>query len=161
MWHNVSRQPLTLATDTLWTMPAEHPNPMPRGPAAAERGMGRFHPRGRQRGPAGGQVRSRAHALPSRAERLPAHRPREGCVDRLRHREGLRRPLQPAFRRHEPHEGGTGVCRRHHRGRALARRDWDDRICFRLRLFRSDVRVGHRPDQEGQGLRLRPLRRGG
>ena len=39
----------------------------------------------------------------------------------LRHRERVRRPLQPPVRRHEPREGGAGVHRRHRGRRPLAR----------------------------------------
>ena len=67
-------------------------------------------------------VRPRPHALPAGAERLSAHRPRQGGLDRLRHRAGVRRPVQPALRRHQPGQGRAGVRRRHHRGRPLARR---------------------------------------
>ena len=43
-------------------------------------------------------IHRRPHALPAGAQRLPSHRPREGGLDQLRHRAGIRRPLQPAVR---------------------------------------------------------------
>ncbi len=61
------------------------------------------------------------HALPARAERLPAHRPRQEHLPELRPGARLRRHLPPALRRHQPREGRAGVRRRDHRRRALAR----------------------------------------
>ncbi len=65
--------------------------------------------------PAGGDP------LPARAQRLPAHRARQGHLPRLRPRRGAGRPLPPALRRHQPHQGEPGVRRRHHARRPLAR----------------------------------------
>ena len=56
-----------------------------------------------------------AHALPSGAERLSAHRPREGAVHRLRHRPEIRRKVQSPLRRYEPHQGGGRLRRGHSR----------------------------------------------
>ena len=61
------------------------------------------------------------HALSARAERLPAHRPRQEHLPQLRPGARLRRRLPPALRRHQPGEGRAGVRRRDHRRRALAR----------------------------------------
>ena len=85
----------------------------------------------------------------------------EGGLDRLRHRAGLRRPVQPALRRHEPAARGAGVRGRHHRGRPLARRRLGRPALLRVGLLRADVRVGGRPDPQRQGLRVRPVGGGG
>ena len=47
----------------------------------------------------------------SRAERLPAHRPREIDLPEFRHRGGVRRHVQPPVRRHESDEGGRRIRR--------------------------------------------------
>ena len=67
-----------------------------------------------------GQAPLSGHALPARAQRLPAHRPRQVHLPQLRHRAGVRRAHAPALRRHQPHQGGAGVRRRHQGRRALA-----------------------------------------
>ena len=65
--------------------------------------------------------RARRHALSARAERLPAHRPRQGDLRRLRAGARVRRHLQPALRRHQPDHRGRRVRRRHPGGHPLAR----------------------------------------
>ena len=60
------------------------------------------------------------HALPARAQRLPALRPRQVDLPQLRPRARLRRRLPPALRRHQPGEGRAGVRRFHPRRGALA-----------------------------------------
>ena len=72
------------------------------------------------------------HPLSARAERLPAHRPRQEHLPQLRPGEGLRRHLPPALRRHQPGEGRAGIRRRDRRRRALAR----------LRLARARAGAG-------------------
>ena len=62
----------------------------------------RFHPDDRGRRPRGGEARRpRRHALSARAQRLPAHRPREVDLPELRRRGRVRRHVQPALRRHQ------------------------------------------------------------
>ena len=114
-----------------------------------------------RRGPsrAGKLRRPRAHALPARAQRLPAHRPRQVDLPQLRHRRGVRRPVQPALRRHQPDQGGGGVRRVDQRGRPLARLRLGRPAVLRLGLLRAALRVGRAADPQGQGLRLRPDRR--
>ena len=63
----------------------------------------------------------RAPALPARAQRLPARRPRQEHLPELRPGARLRRRLPPALRRHQSGEGRAGVRRRHQGERALAR----------------------------------------
>ena len=65
--------------------------------------------------------RTRRDAVSARAERLPAHRPREVDLPELRRRRRVRRHLQPALRRHEPDEGRRRVRRLDQGRRALAR----------------------------------------
>ena len=88
---------------------------------------------------AGRAARSGAHPHPlsARAERLPAHRPRQEHLPQLRPGAGLRRHLPPALRRHQPREGRAGVRRRDHRRGALAR----------LRLARARAGARRRIDR--------------
>ena len=92
-----------------------------------------------------GRHADRRHPLPAGAERLPPHRSRQVHLPQLRHRPGVRRPLPPALRRHQPHEGGAGVHRRHPGRRALARVRLGRAPVLRLRLLRAALRVGGRP----------------
>ena len=71
--------------------------------------------------------RPRRDALSARAERLPAHRPRQGDLRRLRPGAGVRRHLQPALRRHQPD----------HRGRRVRRGDPGRHPLARLRVGRA------------------------
>ena len=89
-----------------------------------------------------GRHRVGRHALPSRAQRLPPHRPRQVDLPELRHRRGVRRPLPPALRRHEPGQGGAGVHRLHRDRRALARLRLGRAPLLRLGLLRAALRVG-------------------
>ena len=126
-------------------------------------------------------VRSGKHTkihtrFPAGAERLPAHRPRQGDLPQLRHRARIRRHLQRADGRHQPGEGRDGIRRLHHGRRALAdrrlggqesrteaegrggdQRSRIERSLFRLRLLRSDLRVRRAARAQGQSLRLRPV----
>ena len=70
---------------------------------------------------AGHLRRPRADPVPTGAQRLPAHRPRQGDLRRLRHRRGVRRRLQPALRRHQPRHRGHRVRRRRSSTTSLAR----------------------------------------
>ena len=85
--------------------------------------------------------------------------PRQVDLPELRRRPGVRRPLPPALRRHEPHQGRAGVHRRHRGGRALAGLRLGRAPLPRLRLLRAALRVGGAADQGRQGLRGRPHRR--
>ena len=100
------------------------------------------------------------HPLPARAQRPSAHRPRQVDRPQLRHRPGVRRPLPPALRRHQPDQGGAGVHRRHQARRALARLRLGRAPLLRLGLLRAALRVGRPPHRGGPGLRRRPERRG-
>jgi PAS domain S-box-containing protein len=77
----------------------------------------------------------------------------------LRDRAGVRRPLPPALRRHQPDQGRAGVHRLDPGRRPLARLRLGRAPLLRLRLLRPAVRVGRPPDQGRQGLRRRPLGR--
>ena len=86
------------------------------------RWRGQLRPRHHRRRPGQQEARRpRRHALPARAERLPAHRPRQGDLRRLRPGAGVRRHLQPALRRHQPDHRGRRVRRGHPGGHPLAR----------------------------------------
>ena len=126
-------------------------------PPAAPRGL---HPPGRGGGPGvGPRPAARRDPLPARAQRLPPHRPREGDLHRLRHRRGLRRPHEPAVRRHEPHEGGAGVRRRHQGGHPLARAStgastsyyasdyFEQLYAWAVELVEEGPRLRRRPDR--------------
>ena len=104
--------------------------------------------------------RARRHAVPARAQRLPPHRARQGDLDRLRPRAGVRRDLPPALRRHQPRQGGRRVRRGHPGGRALARLRLGPAPLLRLRLLRAALPVGGGADPPRARLRRRPLRRG-
>ena len=120
------------------------------------RGGAGLHPRHRAGRPGGGPAQDRGDALSAGAQRLPAHRPRQVDLPQLRHRPGVRRPLPPALRRHQPDQGGAGVHRRHRARRALARLRLGQAPLSRVRLLRAALRLGRAPDQGRQGLRRRP-----
>ena len=110
---------------------------------------------------AGGALgRARRHALPARAQRLPPHRARQGDLDRLRPRPGVRRDLPPPVRRHQPGEGGGRVRRGDPGGHALARLRLGAAPLLRLRLLRAALPVGGGADPPRPRLRRRPLGRG-
>ena len=69
---------------------------------------------------------------------------------------GVRRPLPPALRRHQPDQGGAGIYRRHRARRALAGLRLGQAPLSRLRLFRAALRLGRAPDPRRQGLCRRP-----
>ncbi len=122
-------------------------------------GAGRFHPHDRGRRPRRREARrAGGDALSARAERLPAHRPRQVDLPELRHRRGDRRDLQPPLRRHEPHQGGRRVRGRHPRGRRVARVQVG-RAALRVRLLRAALPVRRRADPAGTGVRGQPERR--
>ena len=106
-----------------------------------------------------GRVDDRRHALPARAERLPAHRPRQVDLPQFRRRQRVRRPLPPPLRRHQPGQGGAGVHRRDRGRRPLARLRLGRAPLLRVGLLRAALRLGRRPHPGRQGLRRRPLGR--
>ena len=124
-----------------------------------ERRAQRLHPRRRRcrrtRGPGHGG----RDALPARAERLPPYRPSQGDRAQLRDREAVRRPLQPAVRRHEPGQGGAGVHRRDPAGHPLARLRLGRPPLLRVGLLPPALRLGPPPDQGRQRVRRRPVGR--
>ena len=87
----------------------------------------------------GGRVQ---HALSARAERLFAHRPREGDLPQLRRCRGVRRNLLPALRRHEPGQRRTqsSSTRIKNDVRWLGF-DWQRPLRLRVRLLPADLRV--------------------
>ena len=114
-----------------------------------------FHRRGHRRGwsvPGN----DRPHPFPAGAQRLSAHRTLQGADHRLRHRRAVRRPVQPAHGRHQPHQGGraslwtpssrtsTGWASTGATGSSTAR-DY----------FEKDYESGGGAHQEGPGLCLR------
>ena len=104
--------------------------------------------------------RPRDHALPARAQRLSPHRPRQGDLDRFRHGSGVRRPVQPPLRRHQPDEGEPGVRRRRSCDdiRWLGF-DWGEHLYSRQRLLRAALPVGRAAHPGRQGVRRRSQRR--
>ena len=82
----------------------------------------RFYSRCRGRGSEIGEAHADSHALPARAERLSAHRPREGDLPQLRNRARVWRRLQRAHGRHQPRQGRSRIRRFHPRGREMADR---------------------------------------
>ncbi len=71
---------------------------------------------------ASGRVESSRHPLSPGTQRLPPHRPRQVHLPEFRHRQAVRRPVQPAHGRHQPHQRRRGVRRLHHRRRQVAHR---------------------------------------
>ena len=59
---------------------------------------------------AAGKVSEIHTRFPAGAQRLPAHRQRQGHLYQLVHRQGLRRQVQPPPGRHQPRPGGRGIC---------------------------------------------------
>ena len=120
----------------------------------------RLHPHDHHGGREGREARRTCgHAVPARAERLPPHRARQVDLPQLRRRRGVRRHLQPAVRRHQPHQGRRRVRRVDPGGRALARLRLERRAALRVRLLRDALRVRRSPDRAGQGVRRQPDRR--
>ena len=72
---------------------------------------------------------------------------------------GVRRPLQPPVRRHEPGQGGAGVHRRDRGRRPLAGLRLGRQPLPRVGLLRAALRLGRRPHRARHGLRRRPVRR--
>ncbi len=95
------------------------------------------------------------HPLPSGAERLPAHRARQGHHARLRVAPGARRALQSALRRHEPGERERRVRRVDPARPALARLRLGREPLLRVGLLRPALRLGAEAHPRGQGLRRR------
>ena len=67
----------------------------------------------------------------------------------------VRRQVQPALRRHQPHQGGRRVRRFDQGRRALARLRLGRPAILRLRLLRAALRVGRAAHQGRQGVCLR------
>ena len=134
----------------------ETTDPRPRDPRQG------LHPRDRRGRPPHREARrTRRHALPARAERLPPHRPRQVDLPELRRREGVRRHLQPPLRRHEPAQGGRRVRRRRSR-RTSAGSASSGTGCSTPRTTSSRIYdFAEELIRRGQGLRLRPHRRRG
>ena len=99
---------------------------------------------------------SRQHALSAGAQRVSAHRPRQVDLPEFRRRRGIRRPLQPALRRHQPDEGRRRVRRLDSGGRALARVRLGRSDVLRVRLLRADVSLRGAADSRRQGVRRQP-----
>ncbi len=72
--------------------------------------------------PGRGPHRERGDAFPAGAQRLSPYRSCQIHLPELRHRPPVRRTVQSAHGRHQPHQGGRGVRRLHHRGRKVAHR---------------------------------------
>ena len=96
-----------------------------------------------------------AHAVPARAERVPAHRPRQSHALRFRHRQEARRRDVPALRRHQPRGGEAGVHRQHPVLCEVARaraREGD----VLLGLLRHPARARGGAHQAREGVRVPP-----
>ncbi len=83
----------------------------------------------------------------------------KSIAPQLRDRRGVRRPLPPALRRHEPDQGRAGVHRRDPGRHSLARLRLGRASLLRLGLLRPALRLGRPPDRGRQRLRRRPLGR--
>ena len=96
------------------------------------------------------------HPFPAGAQRLPAHRPLQGADHRLRHCREVRRPVQPANGRHQPHQGGRRSLwrpsRRTSTGWALTGATASSTAPTTLRRTTRQAVVPH---QEGAGLCVR------
>ena len=117
----------------------------------------RLHPGYRRRGLAVGQERQQGRdPLPARTQRLPAHRARPGRRPQPRDRRGERRDLQPALRRHQPHQGEHGLRGGDPARPALAgyRLGGESVLC--VGLLRDPLRIRCPADRGGEGLRVRP-----
>ena len=112
----------------------------------------RFHPRHRPGRPGCEAAHDRRYPVSAGAQRLPAHRPRQVDLPEFRGGGGVRRPLPPALRRHQSHQGGAGVYRRDRARRALARLRLGQAPLPRVGLFRAALPVGRGPDPRRQGL---------
>ena len=87
-------------------------------------------------GRGGKERRARADAVSARAERLPAHRPREVDLPRFRRRRGVRRHLQPALRRHESRaQGRDEYVERIKDDVHWLGFDWEDRLFYASDYF--------------------------
>ena len=87
------------------------------------------------------------------AQRLSAHRQRQGHLYQLVHCQPVRRQIQPASGRHQPRPRRRGVCQQHHRGSALAGCRPQRRHLLRQRLLRQVLRVCREAHPRGQGIR--------
>ena len=149
-----------------WSPTCLYPARPGRGPGSRIRDVGcregrdgsraRFHPRHRGGRSGGRPPQERGDALSPRAERLPAYRARQVDLPQFRHGAGVRRPLPPALRRHQPDQGGAGIHRRDRARRALARLRLGRAPLSRVGLFRAALRLGRGPDPRRQGLCGRP-----
>ncbi len=98
-----------------------------------------FH-RGSGRGRSGRWPHSKGpHPLPAGTQRLSAHWAHQGARHRFRHSGKIWRPVQPAFRRHEPRQGGCGIRGRHHGRHPLAWLRLGRPPVLRFRLFRTHL----------------------
>ena len=81
--------------------------------------------------------RPRAYALPSGAERLSAHRPRQVHLPELRPRPGVRRQVQPALRRHQPGKEETEYVDSIIEDVRWLGGDWEDRLFYASDYFQQ------------------------
>ena len=118
----------------------------------------RFHPRDRRRRPARRQAwRPRPHPVSARAERLPAHRPRQVDLPELRRRRTSSAALcNLRFDDTNPDQGRRRVRRVDPGGRALARVRLGRADVLRLGLLRAAVPLRRAADPRRPGLRRQP-----
>ena len=128
--------PSTIRRGTIHPAPSPGPHRLPEHGQRFRRTDDELHSRDHRRRRGGGPARPARHdALPAGAERVSAHRPREVDLPEFQHRNGLRRTLRAALRRHEPGHGERGVPGGDQGRRPLARIRLGRAPVSRLGLF--------------------------
>ncbi len=104
------------------------------------------------------QAQDRRHALPARAERLPAHRPRQVDLPQLRdrRRSSAAAATCASTTRTRRRRSRSTSTRSRHDVRWLGF-DWGEHLYHASDYFEQLYEWAAAPDQGGQGLRRRPL----
>ena len=128
---------------------------MTRNDRTAPLSPARLRPRDRRGGLQDRQIRRQGDdAVSAGAQRLSAHRPCQVDLPELRHRQRVRRQVQPPLRRHQSDEGRRRIRRVDQGGHPLARFQLGRPRVLRLGLFRAALPVGRAADPRRPGLRL-------
>ena len=110
----------------------------------------------RAAGKHGGRV---AHAVSARAERLPAHRPRQVDLPQLRRRPGVRRHCNLRFDDTNPAKEDVEYVDVDQGGRRVARLHVGRAVLYAVGLLRAALPVRRAADRGRQGVRRQPERR--